>query len=126
MYGDPQDWQRQMVRNAIGLNGGQRWFNPNGFGAAINKAQNTVNQNFQNPSSDNRIPTEAGERQGIGYTGINSSQFGADYGLRQWLEDDKENGVTNPLVSLARYQMFIEPIVKQARQDELRNAFAVL
>ena len=69
MYGDPQDWQRQMVRNAIGLNGGQRWFNPNGFGAAINKAQNTINQNFQNPSSDNRIPTEAGARQGIGYTG---------------------------------------------------------
>jgi len=57
-------------------------------------------------------------------TGINSSQFGANYGLRQWLEDDRANGVTNPLVSLARYQMFIDPIVQQARQDDLRNAFA--
>ena len=42
MYGDPQDWQRQMVRNAAGLSGEQRWFNPNGFGAAISKAQNTI------------------------------------------------------------------------------------
>lgn len=28
MYGDPKDWQRQMVRNAAGLNGDSKWFNP--------------------------------------------------------------------------------------------------
>lgn len=41
MYGDPKDWQRQMVRNAAGLNGDSKWFNPSAFGGAINNAENS-------------------------------------------------------------------------------------
>ena len=99
------------------------------------------NGNFQSPSSDSpQVQAEGGVKQSpnvlnqpntireyLGQRGVGteSPQFGADYGLQQWLKDDRENGVTNPLISLMRYQAFIEPIIQQAKQDDLRNAFAV-
>jgi len=69
MYGDPQDWQRQMVRNAAGLNGEQRWFNPNGFGAAISKAQNTIPAEQPQVTNAQKTVTDLGN----GKTQINMS-----------------------------------------------------
>lgn len=100
------------------------------------------NGNFQSPSSDSpQVQAEGGVKQSpnvlnqpntireyLGQRGVGteSPQFGADYRLQQWLKDDRENGVTNPLISLMRYQTFIEPMKNQMREDNLRSAFATL
>ena len=50
--------------------------------------------------------------------------FDEKMNLRRWIEwDAQNNGVTNPLVALQRYQMFMEPMRQQAELDELRNAY---
>jgi len=47
MYGDPKDWQRQMVRNAAGLNGESRWFNPSVNGDnTMNIKDQGIGQNY--------------------------------------------------------------------------------
>lgn len=49
MYGDPKDWQRQMVRNAAGLNGDSKWFNPSVNGDNImNIKDQGIGQNYNN------------------------------------------------------------------------------
>lgn len=205
MYGDPKDWQRQMVRNE--LYHGQKaegtgdntmnikdHSNVNSFGQVFQNAENpttqttktsgivvgqvpesqtkvpgaeaylqngttnnpgqanflarraqtlqnqrdaiAANPNFQEPSSDNQTAQPTGGVS-IGADGFNNpniigreqvqqqNPYNANYTIQQWLEDDRARGVTNPVISLLRYQTFIDPIVQQAKQDDLRNAFAV-
>ena len=148
MYGDPKDWQRQMVRNE--LYRGQKTedtedktmniknhSNVNSFGKILGNNAITANQNFQNPSSDNQTAQPTGGVS-IGADGFNNpniigreqtqqqNPYNENYTIQQWLEDDRARGVTNPVISLLRYQTFIEPMEKQMREDNLRAAFATL
>lgn len=46
--------------------------------------------------------------------------------IQKWMEADRAQGVTNPIISMMRYQAFMEPMEKQRREDNLRAAFATL
>lgn len=46
--------------------------------------------------------------------------------IQEWIEADRAQGVTNPIISMMRYQAFMEPMEKQRREDNLRSAFATL
>ena len=48
------------------------------------------------------------------------------YNIQKWMEADRAQGVTNPLVSMMRYNEFMKPMEEQSRQDELRRAFVTL
>lgn len=101
------------------------------FGKAFSMAENPTSvgqsnwntlKSFQNPVSD-VAPTVGGINTGA--TG--NQAFDEKMNLRRWLEwDAQHNGVTNPLVSLDRYNMFMQPMREQAEADELRNAYYTL
>ena len=46
--------------------------------------------------------------------------------IQEWIEADRAQGVTNPIISMMRYQAFMEPMEKQRREDNLRSAFFTL
>lgn len=46
--------------------------------------------------------------------------------IQEWMAADRAQGVTNPIISMMRYQAFMEPMEKQKREDNLRAAFATL
>lgn len=102
------------------------------FGSLMQTARNNGGQfnqqdwntlkSFQNPVSD-VAPTVGGINTGA--TG--NQAFDEKMNLRRWLEwDAQQNGVTNPLVSLDRYKMFMQPMRQQAELDELRNAYYIM
>ena len=114
------------------LNGVQNIQAPqqNSWGSLFNKS-------FNQPPTDNP-QAQAVEGQGVSpnYMSLMSNgqitpqqqqAFDEKMNLRRWIEwDAQNNGVTNPLVSLQRYQMFMEPMRQQAELDELRNAYYTL
>lgn len=94
-------------------------------------------KSFNQPSADNP-QAQAVEGQGINpnYMSIMSNgqmtpqqqqEFNEKMNLRQWLEwDAKMNGVTDPLIALARYNKFMPTMQKQAELEELRNAYYIM
>lgn len=167
MYGDPKDWQRQMVRNAAGLNGESKWFNPsangdntmnikdqnigqnynkridsqldgvfpqspNGFANAFGRYKQGTpidSSNFYSPTSDNQtVQAESGAKSSYQQMidALASSKYlGDQYTIPQWMADDRESGVTDPVISMLRYQTNVAPLVRQAREDRLRETFRI-
>ena len=93
--------------------------------------------NFQNPSSDNlTVPTEEAVDYGTDITKFPSSisdylgqkriapkQIDENYNLQKFMQDEIKRGTPNPFLSLSIYQNFLKPIVEQARQDRLKQAY---
>lgn len=135
MYGSPTDFQRQMASNAIGYNlgsfepRGQTWFpKQNGFGQAINNAENPLNSftggsasNFLNPVSfDNSAQVDGGAvKQGA------NDYLDDRYSRLNYLRDRINAGSRNPFVSATVYDTLIAPIKEEARQDRIREAFRI-
>lgn len=93
--------------------------------------------NFNNPTSDNPqaqaevgqgfSPNQAPLLSSYQMTPQQKQEWNDKMNLRQFIEwDAKMNGVTNPLVSAQRYQIFVEPLKKQAEVQDLRNAYLTL
>ena len=124
------------------------WGNPSGnsinvgsFGGETPKQNawtNAFNKSFNEPPTDNpQAQAVEGQVTSPNYMSLMSNgqtnvqmtpqqqqAFDEKMNLRRWIEwDAQNNGVTNPLVSLQRYQMFMEPMRQQAELDELRNAY---
>lgn len=142
----PTDWQRGQAANAIGAGSIGNFDRPSssGFGSSIlgasggmnNSALNPVidSRNFYSPTSDNKTVQSAsgatGETPNNKYQqmidALKSSQYlGDEYSMPRWLEDDWESGVTDPVISMLRYQTQVAPLVRQAREDRLRETYRI-
>ena len=69
--------------------------------------------------------------QGIGGQNVSandlSKYLGNEYNRATWIQQDMaNNGVTNPLISMLRYDTKVAPLINAAKEEELRNAFFTL
>lgn len=69
--------------------------------------------------------------QGIGGRNVSandlSKYLGNEYNRAAWIQQDMaNNGVTNPLISMLRYDTKVAPLINAAKEEELRNAFFTL
>ena len=101
----------------------------NGFGTAISNAENPLNSfsggsilNFLNPvSSGNLARVDGGAvKQGA------NDYLDDRYSRLNYLRDRINAGSRNPFVSATVYDTLIAPLREQAREDEIRNAFAII
>lgn len=108
----------------------------NGFGSAINNAENPLNSftggsvsNFLNPVASGDSAQVAGGATNLSADNPfarSSKYLGADYDKMAYVKSALDNGVKNPLVAMAMYDQMIAPLREAAKEDELRNAFFVL
>lgn len=136
----------QQTMNPFGINT-SGWGNPSGNSINVGSFSGEVpkqnswgslfNQSFNQPPTDNpQAQAVEGQITSPNYMSLMSNgqitpqqqqAFDEKMNLRRWIEwDAQNNGVTNPLVALQRYQMFMEPMRQQAETDELRNAYFIL
>lgn len=52
-----------------------------------------------------------------------SRYLGNEYNRANWMAADARRGVTDPAISLLRYEAKVAPLVQAAREDDMRNAF---
>ena len=126
---------------------GQPQQKPQGFGQAFQAVENTVpkTQNMKSVMDGGQfMPQDFNKFRGFNGIGVNANPtipasdneptvggtspnyLDDKYGMAQWLAADRERGVDNPLISMMRYSMFIEPLRQAAKEDELRKAFYTL
>lgn len=80
------------------------------------------NSNFTYPLSSK---AQEGEGEKVSAEDL-SKYLGSDYNVANWMQADYDRGVRSPLVSAARYFTKIAPLVKAARDEDMRNAFAIV
>ena len=92
----------------------------------VEDTQNYINPQIaqQQPVQQEQVP-QVSEYQQIMSRLPNAKYLGEDYRMEKWLADDEASGVKNPLISMLRYNSFAKPLVDQARDDEIRESFAL-
>lgn len=91
------------------------------------------NSVFNGANANPLIPSISSSNlaQGIGGQNVSandlSKYLGNEYNRAAWIQQDMaNNGVTNPLISMLRYDTKVAPLINAAKEEELRNAFFTL
>lgn len=95
-------------------------------GSGFNSVFNVANANPYQPSI-----SSSNLARGIGGQNVSANDLsrylGNEYNRAAWIQQDMaNNGVTNPLISMLRYDTKVAPLINAAKEEELRNAFFTL
>ena len=79
----------------------------------------------EQPIQQEQVPQMSNYQQAMNNL-PNAEYLGGDYNRARWMQEDMDSrGVTNPLISMLRYDTKIAPLVQAAREDEIRESFGL-